>query len=265
MQSSDERIRYNSSHWSREEDKRKALDQYLRLGERAFNKTKFELFVSMIGEVSGKRILDYGGGAGIMAIPLAKAGADAVLVDAEANALRTARFYARRDGVEQRIRMLQSETFPAALKGERFDIILAKDVIEHIQDDQQFLSDLFDCQSRGGILLLSTQNRRSLNYLLEGSYQKYWLVNADWCGWDSTHLRSYTAASLRQKLENAGYTVKRWSGVFIVSYSILSWFSLLKVEIDIPALRHIDLSIGRIFPFNRFGWNVIAKATWDGE
>jgi len=198
MKLSEERIRYDGSHWSREEDEKKALDQYLLLGDRAFNRTKSNLILSMTGDVSGKKVLDYGGGAGIMAIPYAKAGADVVLVDAEANALRTARFYARREGVEANIRMIQSESFPPALKDERFDIVLAKDIIEHIQEDQQFLSDLFNCQHRGGILLLSTQNSRSLNYLLEGSYQKYWCGNTGWCGWDNTHLRFYTPASLTQ-------------------------------------------------------------------
>ncbi len=264
MESSEERTRYDSSHWSREEDEKKALDQYLRLGERVFNKTAIKLIVSMTGDVSGKKVLDYGGGAGIMAIPYAKAGADVVLVDAEANALRTARFYARREGVEEKIRMIQSESFPPTLKDERFDIILAKDIIEHIQEDQQFLSDLFNCQHRDGILVLSTQNSRSLNYLLEGSYQKYWRGNTGWCGWDQTHLRFYTPASLRHKLEKAGYRVERWASVYLVPYNILSWLCLLKVSIEIPALHYCDLSIGRIFPFNRLGWNIVVRAGREG-
>jgi 2-polyprenyl-6-hydroxyphenyl methylase / 3-demethylubiquinone-9 3-methyltransferase len=264
MESSEDRIRYDSSHWSREADEKKALDQYLRLGEQAFNKTKIALFGSMTGDVSGKKVLDYGGGAGIMAIPYAKAGADVVLVDAEVNALRTAQFYARREGVEGKIRMIQSESFPPVLKDERFDVILAKDIIEHIQEDQQFLADLSGCQHRGGVLLLSTQNSCSLNYLLEGGYQKYWRGNTGWCGWDQTHLRFYTSTSLRKMLEKAGYRTERWGGVYVVPYNILSWFFLLKLSIEIPALRYCDLSIGRIFPFNRLGWNIIVRAAREG-
>ena len=254
------RLHYEASHWTREENEGKALEQYLRLGALVFNRTAIELIRSMTGEVSGKRILDYGGGAGIMAVAYAKAGADVALVDAEANALRTARYYARREGVENRIRTIHSETFPPSLRNERFDIVLAKDVIEHIQEDQQFLVDLCACQPRGGRLILSTQNSRSLNYLLEGTYQKRWRRNTGWCGWDQTHLRFYTAASLGRQLRKAGYSAERWASVYLVPYNILAWFFLLKLEIELPALRYLDLSLGRIFPFNRLGWNIIVRA-----
>jgi 2-polyprenyl-6-hydroxyphenyl methylase/3-demethylubiquinone-9 3-methyltransferase len=264
MDSTKRRLQYDASHWTREQDERKALDQYLGLGELVFNRTTSELITSMTGDVSGKRILDYGGGAGIMAIPYAKRGADVVLVDAEANALRTAQYYARREGVEKRIQAIHSEVLPSFLKNERFDIVLAKDVIEHIEDDQQFLADLSACQRRQGILLLSTQNSRSLNYLLEGTYQKRWRGNTGWCGWDQTHLRFYTAASLGTRLEKAGYRAERWASVYVVPYNILSWLFLLKVEIELPVLRYCDLSIGRIFPFNRLGWKIIVRAAREG-
>jgi 2-polyprenyl-6-hydroxyphenyl methylase/3-demethylubiquinone-9 3-methyltransferase len=264
MESTTRRLQYDASHWTREEDEKKALEQYLRLGELVFNRTAIELITSMTGDASGKRILDYGGGAGIMAIAYAKAGGEVVLVDAEPNALRTAQYYARREGVENRIRTIRSEVFPSVLKSERFDIILAKDVIEHIEDDQRFLRELSACQQRGGILLLSTQNSRSLNYLLEGTYQRRWRGNADWCGWDQTHLRFYTAASLGRKLRQAGYRAERWAGVYLVPYNILSWLFLLKVEIELPILRYCDLSLGRIFPFNRLGWNIIVRAAREG-
>jgi 2-polyprenyl-6-hydroxyphenyl methylase / 3-demethylubiquinone-9 3-methyltransferase len=260
MESTTRRLQYDASHWTREQDESKALEQYLRLGDLVFNRTAIELLRSMTGEVSGKRILDYGGGAGIMTVAYARAGADVVLVDAEANALRTAQYYARREGVENRIRTIRSEVFPSSLRNERFDIVLAKDVIEHIEDDQQFLDGLSACQHRGGILLLSTQNSRSLNYLLEGTYQKHWCGNTGWCGWDQTHRRFYTAASLGGMLGRAGYRAERWASVYLIPYNILSWLFLLKLDIELPALRYCDLSIGRIFPFNRLGWNIIARA-----
>ena len=260
MKEPSERLRYDDTHWAREEDAGKALDQYLLLADRVFNRTAVRILDSLGGSVSGKKVLDYGGGAGLMSIPYAKAGAEVVLVDAEGGALRAAQFYARREGVAQKVRTIQSESFPNLLQQERFDMILAKDIIEHIRDDQQFLCDLASRQNQGGALLLSTQNSRSLNYLLEGTYQKYWRGNSSWCGWDQTHLRFYTPASLRQKLERAGYRAERWASLYLIPYNILSWLFLLKLNIEIPALHYCDLSIGRIFPFNRLGWNVIVRA-----
>jgi len=258
-----ERLRYESTHWARVADERQALEQYLRLGDKVYNRTKFAMFADLAGDVRGKRILDYGGGAGILAIPYAKAGAQVVIVDAEANALRTAEYYAKVEGVAERVRTIRSDTFPVALKRERFDIVIAKDIVEHIAEDEQFIRDLSACQVPGGMLILSTQNSRSLNYLIEGGYQRFWKGNRNWLGWDRTHVRFYTPASLRRKLGQAGYTARRWAGVFIVPYDLPSWLLLLKRRIELPMLHHVDLVLGRWFPFNRLGWNVIVAATRD--
>ena len=257
----DDRLRYDSSHWAREADEQKALDDYLKLGDKVYNRTKFKLFMSLAGDVRGKRILDFGGGAGIVSVPYAKAGAHVTIVDAEANALRTARLYADREGVGERVETIQALSVPASLQTTRFDIVVAKDIVEHVPEDEQLLRDLARCQAPGGTMLLSTQNSQSLNYLIEGSYQKYWCGNKGWLGWDSTHVRFYTSASLRGKLKRAGYRANRWASVFVVPYDILSWLFLGKVRFEVPALHHIDLTLGRVFPFNRFGWNVIVRAT----
>lgn len=254
------KLKYDDSHWSREEDSTKGLDQYLALGERPFNKTKQSLMLSLAGNVAGKRVLDYGGGAGYMAIPLAIAGANVTIVDAEANGLQTARLYAKRANVEERVRTIQSERVPEEVKTGQFDLVIAKDIVEHIPDDQAFLADLRDCQKVGGQLVLSTQNSFSLNYLIEGSYNKYREGNKNWLGWDQTHLRFYTPGSLRAKLTRAGYATDRWASVYIVPYNIVKWLTLLKLDVEIPALRYVDLTLGRVFPLNRTGWNIIVAA-----
>lgn len=254
------RLKYGESHWSREGDVEKALEQYLHLGERVFNKTKSVLFNALTKDVEGKTILDYGGGAGIMAIPFALKGANVVIVDAEQNALRTATFYASRLKVGDRVKTIHSEAFPIGLKNEQFDIIIAKDIIEHIEDDQQFLINLSECQNTGGILLLSTQNSFSLNCLIEGGYQKYWCKNSNWFGWDQTHIRFYTSSILKDKLSKAGYKAQRWAGMYIIPYDVLSWLFLLRFKVSLPALRYFDLLFGKMFPFNRLGWSIIVRA-----
>ena len=195
-----------------------------------------------------------------MSIPLAKRGSFVTLVDAEANALRTANFYALKEQVSKNITTIHAENVPDDLKKERFDIVIAKDVIEHTQDEEQFLKDLSDCQKENGILLLSTQSSFSLNYLLEGTYQKVWCTNTQWCGWDQTHLRFYTPSSLRKKLLKTGYLPEKWASVYIIPYNLLSWFVLLKKEINLPWLHYFDLLFGKTFPFNKLGWNIIVRA-----
>jgi len=257
----DERLRYDSSHWARESNEQKALDDYLRLGAKVYNRTKFKLFMSLAGDVRDKRILDFGGGAGIVSVPYAALGARVTIVDAEANALRTAQLYAARENVSERVETIQALAVPPSLQREAFDIVIAKDIVEHVPEDEQLLCDLAKCQRPGGTMLLSTQNSQSLNYLIEGSYQKYWCGNKGWLGWDATHVRFYTSASLRGKLRRAGYRANRWASVYVVPYDILSWLFLGKLRIELPALHHLDLTLGRMFPFNRLGWNVIVRAT----
>ena len=254
------RLKYDESHWSREEDARKALDQYLRLGAKPFNRTKQELLLALASDVAGKRVLDYGGGAGYMAIPLAKAGASVTIVDAEANGLATAQYYAAKEGVGDRLKMIHATKVPEQLKGEDFDLVMAKDIVEHIEDDDAFLRDLAACQATDGTLVLSTQNSFSLNYLIEGSYNKYRVGNPNWCGWDPTHLRFYTSTSLARKLVGAGYRPVRWASVYILPYNIVSWLTLLKLQVELPSLRWLDLTLGRVFPLNRTGWNIMVRA-----
>ncbi len=242
-----------------------ALAEYLRRYQSPFNRTKVQLMGNLIGPtLRGKRVLDYGAGAGYMAVCCARRGAEVALVEAEATALRTARYYAEREGVASRCRFLSFTTLPPALERERFDLVVAKDVIEHVEDDLGLLRRLARVQEAGG-RLLSTQSAFSLNFVLEGAYERWWKRRTAWCGWDPTHVRFYTPFSLRRLLRAAGYRAVRWRGVFIVPYDLPSWAVLLRRRIEFPWLRYVDLTLGRHFPLNRCGWDVIVLAVRDGR
>lgn len=255
------RLRYPENHWARATPSDDLVDRFVAGYRNVYSRTKVALFERALGTtVAGLRVLDYGGGAGFMAVLCAEKGAHVTLVDAEPNALKTARLLACRRGVEDRVETICSEEFPTELQRRRFDVIILKDLIEHIPDDQALLANLSRCQAPGGRLVLSTQNRRSCNYLLEAAYHRWWRGNATWCGWDPTHLRFYTPATLQQLLLRAGYRPRTWLGLYIVPYNILSWLLLLKRNIVIESLHKFDLSLGTLFPFNRCGWNVILAA-----
>jgi 2-polyprenyl-3-methyl-5-hydroxy-6-metoxy-1,4-benzoquinol methylase len=65
-----------------------------------------------------------------------------------------------------------------------YDLIVAKDVIEHISDDVTFLKEASARLSRGGKLLLVTQNDYSLNYVLESPHEV--AKDPSWMGWHPT-------------------------------------------------------------------------------
>jgi 2-polyprenyl-6-hydroxyphenyl methylase / 3-demethylubiquinone-9 3-methyltransferase len=254
-----DRLRYPADHWARRTPTEEHLAEYLRLGN-AYNLTKVRKFERLFGSsLVGKQVLDYGGGAGYMAVLCAGRGAQVTLVDAESTALETARLLASRRGVADRIRTICSETFPAELARERFDLVILKDVVEHIPDDKELLRKLASVQEPGGRLLLSTHSRWSLTFLLEAGYRRWWQGDKNWFGWDPTHLRFYSPPALRRLLSEAGYEARNWSAVYLVPYDILSWLLLGRRRIEIEALHRVDLWWGNHFPFNRLGWNLIVE------
>lgn len=251
---------YAEDHWSQAAPTKDAVARYVADNQKAYNRTKSQVLLRLLGDLEHTDVLDYGGGGGYLATRCARRGARVTLVDREPGALELARELARSVGVEDRITRIHSPAFPSELRQRRFPAILAKDIIEHIPEDEALLHEFAAVQRPGDRLLISTQSSWSLNYLLEGTYRRWWCGERDWCGWDPTHVRFYTPRSLGRRLIRAGYRPRRWHGVFIVPYNLLSWLVLLKRDLTISGLHKLDLWLGGGFPFNRLGWNVLVLA-----
>jgi 2-polyprenyl-3-methyl-5-hydroxy-6-metoxy-1,4-benzoquinol methylase len=103
------------------------------LGEwHLFVQNKRESDVALVEEMKQKRpknILDFGGGVGLMAIPLARAGFDVTLADLDGTSLDFAKFRADRHGDKLKIWKSDVEPMPPDAK---YDVILALDVLEHL-------------------------------------------------------------------------------------------------------------------------------------
>lgn len=80
-----------------------------------------------------KNILDFGGGVGLMAFPLARAGFDVTLADLEGTSLEFAAFRAQRRGVKLKLWKSDVEPMPPDAK---YDVIMALDVLEHLPKDE---------------------------------------------------------------------------------------------------------------------------------
>ncbi len=139
-------------------------------------------------------------------------------------------------------------------------MILMKDVIEHVPDDQALLYAAADAVVPAGKLVLSTQNALSLNYLFQGTYHRNWLGEKDWFGWDPTHIRFYTPMGLDGKLKEAGFSAASWRSVYLIPYKLPGIPGSGKQFLRIDALSWVDRRLGSIFPYNRLGWNIIVSA-----
>ena len=185
-------------------------------------------------------------------------------VDAEENILSAARLFAARQGVDSGIGFLRAARFPSLKHDVKFDTVLMKDVIEHAPDDSALLAAAAKAMSPGGSLILTTQNSLSMNYLIEGSWNRYVRKNRDWRGWDPTHLRFYNPETLERLLTEAGFSPLQWRAVYLVPYKWPAPWFMKKTYIRINVLSHLDRLLGAVFPFNRLGWNLAVKSVYKG-
>ena len=111
--------------------------------------------------LEGKTALDVGCGAGLLAEPLARLGADVTGIDASPEVIAVAREHAREMGLEIDYRAGDVQQ----LEG-RFDLITAMEVIEHVADPAAFLEALAKRLAPDGLLILSTPNATAWSKLL---------------------------------------------------------------------------------------------------
>ena len=114
--------------------------------------------------LSGLRLLDVGCGGGLMAEALRRLGADVVAIDAAEANVRAARLHAEEQGLAVDYRHATAEALAAA--GERFDAVLALEIVEHVADLDAFAGACADLVKPGGTFVVATLNRTLAAYAL---------------------------------------------------------------------------------------------------
>ncbi|MCH8861759.1 MAG: bifunctional 2-polyprenyl-6-hydroxyphenol methylase/3-demethylubiquinol 3-O-methyltransferase UbiG [Proteobacteria bacterium] len=125
---------------------------------------------------AGLRILDIGCGGGLLAEPMARLGAQVVGADAGEANIRVARLHAARAGLDIDYRHTTAEALAEA--GEKFDVIVNMEVIEHVADVGVFLGACAALLASGGAMAISTLNRTPKSYvaaIIGAEYLLRWL------------------------------------------------------------------------------------------
>lgn len=247
-------------YYLREEDPEKFLEVYLYKYQTTYYIRKVREVMRLIpADLVGKRFLDVGCCGGYFSVKLAKMGARGIGLDASIHAVKAATLYAEKAGVTEKIEFSTGDLTEMRFS-EKFDLIIAKDVIEHIKDDIRFLSILSNLLTAKGQLIITTQNAASFNYVFEGMIRKIINPGKKWIGWDPTHVRWYTPWSLRRKLRMVGLIAERFSGSYYMPY-VHIYKELLKRDLGGGIVTFIDDFLGGYWPFNRMGWSISVLAS----
>jgi 2-polyprenyl-6-hydroxyphenyl methylase / 3-demethylubiquinone-9 3-methyltransferase len=116
------------------------------------------------GPLSGRTVLDIGCGGGLLSEPLARLGGHVTGLDPGTTNIEVARRHAAQSGLAIDYRAGMAEDLATA--GERFDLVVASEVIEHVPDQAAFMATIAGLVAPGGLLIASTFNRTAKSYLL---------------------------------------------------------------------------------------------------
>ena len=111
----------------------------------------------------GLDLLDIGCGGGLLAEPMARLGARVVGIDASDRNIGVARAHAEASRVAIDYRAASAEAL--ASTGERFDIVLAMEVVEHVADVGTFLGACCALMKPGGTMVIATLNRTPQSFV----------------------------------------------------------------------------------------------------
>lgn len=124
----------------------------------------------------GLRLLDIGCGGGLLSEPMARLGAEVVGADAAPRNIPVAQVHAEQSGLSIDYRHTTAEALAEA--GERFDVVLNMEVVEHVADPLAYLTACQTLLRPGGLHICSTINRNPKSFavaILGAEYVMRWL------------------------------------------------------------------------------------------
>ena len=176
--------------------------------------------------LKGLRILDIGCGGGILSEPLARLGAAMVGADPAEKNTAAAKLHAEQSGLTIDYRATTAEALANA--GERFDIVLAMEVVEHVADVKLFVSRCAEMVKPGGLMIAATINRTLKSFALAivgAEYVLRWLPRGTH-SWD----KFVTPDELEIAMERAGLRTTDERGVI---YNLLADRWELSTDTDV--------------------------------
>lgn len=154
--------------------------------------------ISSLRPFEGLTLLDIGCGGGLVAEPMSRLGFAVTAVDADDQAIAVARVHAEATGLSIDYRIATPESIAGELiagkwiagesmagTGQRFDVVLALEIIEHVANPAVFLGSIGALVRQGGAFIGATLNRTPRSFaaaIIGAEYMLGWLPRGthDW-------------------------------------------------------------------------------------
>src|SRR4030066_795580 len=121
------------------------------------NKLRFDYFISILGDVTGKTVADIGCGGGLLSEEFARRGARVTGVDLSPTAIDAAKEHAGKSRLSIDYRNCAIRELVD--KGETFDIVICAEMLEHVDDLKSTVKESASLLKNGGHYLFETINK----------------------------------------------------------------------------------------------------------
>lgn len=245
---------HQQEHWNKVLDARnirenRALSQGEIESELQFNLTPDKQYaLSLMGDLKGKKVLEIGGGLGINAISLARAGADVFVIDIANARLELLQKISSNLNLEGRIHLFQMQGESLGFKENFFDIAYTKSVLIHTEVKRVAKEVKRTLKDGGiGIFIEPFTKNPFANFYRRTFAPKIWREIAHYFD-----LEQLAKISLHfQNIE-----VKRF---YLFSFLAFFWQfgirNLTLFKLSIKILTYFDNILFKIFPFLRkYAW-----------